>query len=184
MGKYYCDYCDVHLTHDSASVRKAHNSGRNHLTNVREYYANLGSDQAQNMIDQIAQKYSGSGPPPMRGNFGGPPPQFGGPPRGNFGGPPPMRFGNGPAGFQQGPPPPSGGFNGPPQGMGYNQGPPQGFRPPPGMAPPPGFFGNGPPPPQQQFNQGPPPPPPQAGGEPAKLVNGLNPERARMLGLM
>jgi len=51
------DYCDVWLTHDSASgmtracflvvyfltpgcaVRKAHNSGRNHLMNVRDYYA-------------------------------------------------------------------------------------------------------------------------------------------------
>ena len=56
--KHYCDYCDVYLTHDSASgelcapfvlthhltayppiVRKAHNSGRNHLANVRDYYA-------------------------------------------------------------------------------------------------------------------------------------------------
>jgi hypothetical protein len=62
------DYCDVFLTHDSMSgaflsrlpplfiaysfdidrlladlldslVRKAHNSGRNHLSNVRDYYA-------------------------------------------------------------------------------------------------------------------------------------------------
>lgn len=32
------DYCDVYLTHDSMSVRKAHNSGRNHLRNVVEYY--------------------------------------------------------------------------------------------------------------------------------------------------
>ena len=30
----FCDYCDVYLTHDSMSVRKAHNSGRNHLRNV------------------------------------------------------------------------------------------------------------------------------------------------------
>jgi hypothetical protein len=57
MPKHYCDYCDVFLTHDSTSgmrsfkylfvlftnqfsvVRKAHNSGRNHLANVQEYYA-------------------------------------------------------------------------------------------------------------------------------------------------
>ena len=32
------DYCDVYLTHDSMSVRKAHNSGRNHERNVLEYY--------------------------------------------------------------------------------------------------------------------------------------------------
>jgi len=55
------DYCDVWLTHDSASgvfsalllfvlsnpscaVRKAHNSGRNHLMNVRDYYACQPSD--------------------------------------------------------------------------------------------------------------------------------------------
>ncbi|KAK4131362.1 hypothetical protein BT67DRAFT_158345, partial [Trichocladium antarcticum] len=33
----FCDYCDVYLTHDSMSVRKAHNSGRNHLRNVVDY---------------------------------------------------------------------------------------------------------------------------------------------------
>lgn len=32
------DYCDVYLTHDSMSVRKAHNSGRNHIRNVVDYY--------------------------------------------------------------------------------------------------------------------------------------------------
>ena len=32
------DYCDVYLTHDSMSVRKAHNAGRNHLRNVQAYY--------------------------------------------------------------------------------------------------------------------------------------------------
>lgn len=32
------DYCDVYLTHDSMSVRKAHNSGKNHLKNVVQYY--------------------------------------------------------------------------------------------------------------------------------------------------
>lgn len=117
------DYCDVFLTHDSMSgeqifgscshsplvspqristVRKAHNSGRNHLSNVRDYYAcmymikyvwlstftglmshaALGHDKAQNIIDQITQAYeSGGGPPP--GGFGftaaslGAPPGFG-----------------------------------------------------------------------------------------------------------
>jgi hypothetical protein len=32
------DYCDVYLTHDSMSVRKAHNTGKNHLRNVVDYY--------------------------------------------------------------------------------------------------------------------------------------------------
>jgi U1 zinc finger protein len=35
------DYCDVYLTHDSMSVRKAHNAGRNHLRNVVEYYQRM-----------------------------------------------------------------------------------------------------------------------------------------------
>ena len=28
MPKYFCDYCDTYLTHDSPSVRKTHCSGR------------------------------------------------------------------------------------------------------------------------------------------------------------
>lgn len=35
------DYCDVYLTHDSMSVRKAHNAGRNHLRNVQSYYERM-----------------------------------------------------------------------------------------------------------------------------------------------
>ncbi|XP_003384507.1 PREDICTED: U1 small nuclear ribonucleoprotein C-like [Amphimedon queenslandica] len=47
MGKYYCDYCDTYLTHDSPSVRKTHNSGRRHKENVRLYYVNWLESQAQ-----------------------------------------------------------------------------------------------------------------------------------------
>ena len=36
----------VFLTHDSSSVRRAHNSGRNHLSNVRDYYASAFSSAA------------------------------------------------------------------------------------------------------------------------------------------
>lgn len=61
MGKHYCDYCDVFLTHDSVSVRKAHNSGRNHLQNVREYYQNLDPAQVQVVIDALAQEYDRRG---------------------------------------------------------------------------------------------------------------------------
>ncbi|EEB95728.1 hypothetical protein MPER_05256 [Moniliophthora perniciosa FA553] len=60
MPKHYCDYCDVFLTHDSASVRKAHNSGKNHLANVKDYYASLGHDKAQSIIDQITSAYEAS----------------------------------------------------------------------------------------------------------------------------
>ena len=99
------------------AVRKAHNNGRNHLANVRDYYAcefhspfgyetkpisfcfpflpALGHDKAQSIIDQITSAYeSGGGPPP--GGFGFGPqhltpsgPGFAGPP--GFGGPPGFR---------------------------------------------------------------------------------------------
>ncbi|KAL4076134.1 U1 zinc finger-domain-containing protein [Scleroderma citrinum] len=135
MPKHYCDYCDVFLTHDSASVRKAHNSGRNHLANVRDYYASLGHDKAQNIIDQITAAYeSGGGPPPGGFGFGpqhllnsGPPPPFGGGPPMPFGGPPPGAFGRPP--FPPSMPPPGGAPPFPPNGM-----------------PPPGVFPGGPPP--------------------------------------
>ena len=38
MGKYYCEYCDAWLSHDSQGVRKQHNTGFKHLANVRAYY--------------------------------------------------------------------------------------------------------------------------------------------------
>ena len=66
MGKHYCDYCDVFLTHDSTSVRKAHNCGRNHLQNVREYYASLPPAELQMMADTILREYQARQlPPPM-----------------------------------------------------------------------------------------------------------------------
>lgn len=39
MPKYFCDYCDVYLTHDSLNVRRSHNAGWKHKANVRAYYA-------------------------------------------------------------------------------------------------------------------------------------------------
>ena len=38
MPKFYCDYCECYLTHDSPSVRKAHCAGHKHKTSVRLYY--------------------------------------------------------------------------------------------------------------------------------------------------
>jgi len=43
--------------HDSASVRKAHNLGRNHVQLVREYYQKIGYDKTQSVIDALAQDY-------------------------------------------------------------------------------------------------------------------------------
>ncbi|KAL7414207.1 U1 zinc finger-domain-containing protein [Mrakia frigida] len=105
MPKYYCDYCDVFLTHDSTSVRKAHNSGRNHIQNVRDYYAAMGHDKAQDIIDQITNSYANA---PPGGMMGGPP-----------SGPPPMRMG---PGFMGAPGP--GGLPPPMMGGGMGGGPP------------------------------------------------------------
>ncbi|GIY12755.1 u1 small nuclear ribonucleoprotein C [Caerostris darwini] len=51
MPKYYCDYCDTYLTHDSPSVRKTHCNGRKHKENVKFYYQKWMEQQAQSLID-------------------------------------------------------------------------------------------------------------------------------------
>ncbi|WVQ80124.1 hypothetical protein IAT38_002225 [Cryptococcus sp. DSM 104549] len=146
MGKYYCDYCDIYLTHDSMSARKAHNTGRNHIANVRDYFASLGHNQAQSLIDQILQQHENGGrnqmmmAPSMRLGAGFMNPvatQPGHRQAGNF----PPQFQNGP--------PPMGGY--PPQ----NGAPP--FRPPfpPNGAPP---YGGAPPFPPNGANGSPMPP--------------------------
>ena len=38
MPRYYCEYCDAYLTHDSPTVRRQHISGFKHKANVRNYY--------------------------------------------------------------------------------------------------------------------------------------------------
>ncbi|CAF0887233.1 unnamed protein product [Rotaria sordida] len=57
MPKYYCDYCDTFLTHDSPSVRKTHCQGRKHKENVRDYYQKWMEEQAQKLIDQTTAAY-------------------------------------------------------------------------------------------------------------------------------
>ncbi|KAF4631953.1 hypothetical protein G7Y89_g6179 [Cudoniella acicularis] len=168
MPKFFCDYCDVYLTHDSMSVRKAHNNGRNHLRNVVDYYQQIGHEKAQSVIDSITSSYAAEGQSssnPMLGQNPGvhPPPPFAFP-----GGIPPPPFGMPippPGSLPQGMIPPPGGrgmpmppFPGgpgappiplpgmpfpPPGGLPPNfQFPPPlpgGFQPPPGFPmPPPG----------------------------------------------
>ena len=70
-----------------ASVRKAHNSGKNHIANVRNYYAGvhdcrgkpkrdvrlkvdileIGQDKAQAIIDEITKAYENSAAGKLRG---------------------------------------------------------------------------------------------------------------------
>ena len=70
--------CDVYLTHDSVSVRKAHNSGRNHLQNVRDYYQSLDPGALQMIMEDVHKEYDERGiekpavGPPAPGGFGGP----------------------------------------------------------------------------------------------------------------
>mmetsp|Transcript_38107 Transcript_38107/g.61438 ORF Transcript_38107/g.61438 Transcript_38107/m.61438 type:complete len:184 (-) Transcript_38107:311-862(-) len=183
MPRYYCDYCDAFLTHDSPSVRKQHNSGRKHRDNVREYYGQFVSKQAQSVIDDILAKRSMAGGMPgiagmpgmmpgMPGGMAGMPgmipgmpfnPFMGAKPPGGGGMPPGMGMpGMGMQGMPQGMPP---GMGGMPQGM-----PPGMGRPPPGMPP----FGGGPPggyqPPSNGYNQ-------MMGGPPGGQQQGIQPPR-------
>nr|CAD1820648.1 unnamed protein product [Ananas comosus var. bracteatus] len=66
MPRYYCDYCDTYLTHDSPSVRKQHNAGYKHkfiYCYVRQMYdpiiSNLKSKQTQSLIDQRIKEHLG-----------------------------------------------------------------------------------------------------------------------------
>ncbi|KAI8946952.1 U1 zinc finger-domain-containing protein [Xylaria longipes] len=197
MPKFFCDYCDVYLTHDSMSVRKAHNSGRNHLRNVVDYYQQIGHEKAQSVIDSITSSYAAEGQahanpmlpqnqpgahgaggapgaflPPFNFPGGMPPPPFPGMP----GAPPMLPPG---AAFPAGMPPPPGQAGGRgglppfPPGPGGMPVPPGGLPfPPPGGLPFPGFPGM-PPPGAQGFPGGPSPPgapgfPPPAGGPPGQ----------------
>lgn len=67
------------------SVRKAHNSGRNHLRNVVDYYQQIGHEKAQAVIDGITSSYAAEGQsmplqPQLSAGQGGGPPGFSGPP--------------------------------------------------------------------------------------------------------
>ncbi|KAG4088844.1 zf-U1-domain-containing protein [Neocallimastix lanati (nom. inval.)] len=72
MPKYYCDYCDVFLTHDSSSVRKSHNAGWKHKTHVQNYYNALGKDKIQEVIDQITRNKNDRNFPPLLMSFAKP----------------------------------------------------------------------------------------------------------------
>lgn len=60
-------------THDSMSARKAHNSGRNHISNVRDYFANIGREGPQSVNNDIVNLQDGSG----RAMFAAPSMRFG-----------------------------------------------------------------------------------------------------------
>lgn len=82
MPKYFCDYCDTYLTHDSPSVRKTHCAGRKHRENVKFYYEKWYEQNIQKIQHQAPSIPPPSSfaaldfpPPPMlRGLPTGPPP--------------------------------------------------------------------------------------------------------------
>ena len=136
MGRYFCDYCDTYLTHDSPNVRKTHCSGRKHKDNVKIYYQSWLEEQSQKLIKNLG----GPGIPGMRPPImmpGGMPPPF--PPPQQFVGQPFPGGARPPPPFHPGMPPPGGM---PPRHMPYPQmmmsRPPLGGRgmPPPGSMPP------------------------------------------------
>ncbi|XP_076003192.1 U1 small nuclear ribonucleoprotein C [Genypterus blacodes] len=111
MPKFYCDYCDTYLTHDSPSVRKTHCSGRKHKENVKDYYQKWMEEQAQSLIDKTTAAFQQGKIPPTPFP-GGPPP--GGPPRPGMLPTPPM---GGPPMMPMMGPPPHGMIPGGPGGM-------------------------------------------------------------------
>jgi len=167
MPKYFCDYCDTYLTHDSPSVRKTHNNGRKHKDNVKFYYSKWMEDQAQALIDQTikqAEKSAKSQPnmPAIAGGMGAPPPMA----------MPPMGMGMPPMMPMMGMRPPMMAGGGPPMMMPGGGAPPMGGPPPsmmPGGQKRPGGPMDGPPN-QRPMLGG---PPPMGGGGPPGMPGGM-----------
>nr|AAT09067.1 U1 small nuclear ribonucleoprotein [Bigelowiella natans] len=103
MGRFYCDYCDIYLTHDSQAGRKQHMHGRRHQENVRQYYSEFltSSTGAPSMAPPMGLPGVPRMPPPfMRPPFMPPRGPFMPPPMMPMAPPPYMGRGRG------GPPPP------------------------------------------------------------------------------
>jgi U1 small nuclear ribonucleoprotein C len=51
MPRYYCDYCDVYLTHDSAPGRAQHNRGGKHREFFKAYYQKVFEEQQRKQAE-------------------------------------------------------------------------------------------------------------------------------------
>ncbi|EGG25058.1 C2H2-type zinc finger-containing protein [Cavenderia fasciculata] len=148
MPKYYCEYCDKYLTHDSPSVRRSHIIGKVHQQAVRLYYQQFEADYHKSITEQRIKEMIKPGTVPLPQ---GPPMFPQAPPHGMMMGPSPYGMGGmgmvGPPGMGRG------GMPMPPHNMMMAQGPP----PPYGGQP---DFNQPPPPfpfiPKQSFNPFPP----------------------------
>mmetsp|Transcript_8872 Transcript_8872/g.33507 ORF Transcript_8872/g.33507 Transcript_8872/m.33507 type:complete len:187 (-) Transcript_8872:682-1242(-) len=84
MPRYFCDYCDTYLTHDSAQGRKQHMRGWKHREAVKQYYEPIRAawEQAdrESIIDaqkDLAASAAIPFPAPVMGMPGMPPPPMG-----------------------------------------------------------------------------------------------------------
>ena len=64
MPRYYCEYCDISLTHSSVPGRKQHHTGRKHIMNYIEHWAGYQAALPETVPAQF--KLNANRPPPPR----------------------------------------------------------------------------------------------------------------------
>lgn len=57
MPRYYCDYCDIFLTHDAPRVIKDHNAGWKHGAKVRSHYLSMNLESMARNIGEVIKDY-------------------------------------------------------------------------------------------------------------------------------
>jgi U1 small nuclear ribonucleoprotein C len=57
MPKYYCNYCDIFLTHDAPRVIKDHNAGWKHGARVREHYLSRNLENMARNVGEVIRDY-------------------------------------------------------------------------------------------------------------------------------
>lgn len=62
MPKFYCEYCDIYLTHDSIRARRDHKQGWKHVQNVKNYYMKRLGD-LQETLEPVLKAYAALGQP-------------------------------------------------------------------------------------------------------------------------
>ena len=64
MPRYYCEYCDISLTHSSVPGRKQHHTGRKHIMNFIEHWAHYQSALPETVPAQFNPNANRPPPPP------------------------------------------------------------------------------------------------------------------------
>mmetsp|Transcript_15594 Transcript_15594/g.30174 ORF Transcript_15594/g.30174 Transcript_15594/m.30174 type:complete len:140 (-) Transcript_15594:747-1166(-) len=55
MPRFYCDYCDMYLTHDSAHGRRQHRLGWKHRQNFGAFYEHIYAQEEAKKAQEVAQ---------------------------------------------------------------------------------------------------------------------------------